>query len=165
MGMTGRRTRGPIRAPSAPANTSSSAEIEDRIRMSAQRLAVRFTREVDLPPRLARASRTSQVREPASDSEAERRLATNVQAWERVIQTMVNKIPDPTVWRLIALMPEVKRDVSSISECQDFLELVDYLVLRRDNEGCDDDELGLLATLVTGFQREVEAALANRKAK
>ena len=165
MGMSRGREGRSVPTPAAPTGAQSGAEADDRICLWAQRLAIRFTRATDLPPRLTKVLRTAQTREPTSDSEAERRLVANAQAWEVVIRTMVNKIADPTVWRLVTLMPEVGRDVHSVSECQDFTDLVDYLVLRRDKEACDDDELGLLATLLTALQRETEAGLASRDAK
>ena len=69
---------------------------------------------------------------------------------------MLAKISNRLAWRFIDLSPEIRPTVRKVTGCKDFLDFVDYLILRRDTEKCGADELGRLALLSTTFQREIE---------
>ena len=57
------------------------------------------------------------------------------------------------------LAPQIDGDITKVTDNADFCDFIDYLILRRDKENCDADELGGLAQLSTAFQREVEKRL------
>ena len=71
-------------------------------------------------------------------------------------EVMLTKIDNVQAWRFINLSPEIGPTVRRVTDCRDFLDFTDYLILRRDKENCGADELGNLALLSVAFQREIE---------
>jgi hypothetical protein len=69
---------------------------------------------------------------------------------------MISKIDQEQAWRFIHLLPQIEPEITTLTENKDFCDLNAYLVLRRDIELCDSDELGGLALLSVAFQREIE---------
>ena len=131
---------------------------DDRVSIAATRLAVAFTDDAKLPPRLRKSPGSAQTQRIKinSESESEKRLRVNVLSWSLLIEAMLSRINSVQAWRFIDLAPEVHPSVQEISACKDFCDFVDYLILRRDVEDCGSDELGAIAMLLTEFQREVE---------
>ena len=144
-----------------PAKRSAEeADMHDRIDIAAHRLAVQFTEDDQLPTRYRRRAEPDQKkRKVKQDSEIEKRFRANVRAWRTLIQTMLGKLQAAQAWRFINLAPQVDGDLAKVTDNPDFCDFIDYLILRRDKENCDADELGGLAQLLTAFQREVENQL------
>jgi hypothetical protein len=113
----------------------SSTNEDNRVAIAAHRLAIYFTDEANLPVRFRKSPSSAQPRK---------------------IETMLAKISNRLAWRLIKLSPEMYPTVWKVTDCKDFCDFVDYLILRRDTEKCGADELGGLALLSTAFQREIE---------
>ena len=124
---------------------------------TAHRLAERFSERGDVPKRLQRRPGSSdQVKKTTVDSGVEKRFQENVHQWKQLIDTMLAKISPPLAWRVLKLSPQIEGKLHSVTDCQDFRCLVDYLILRRDKECCDANEVGWLARLSVAFQREIE---------
>jgi hypothetical protein len=141
-------------APSAAKHTSAE---EDRINLASHRLAVEFTEDDQLPVRYRkRSDSTKKVRKPDEDSDIEKRFRANVHAWKTLIDTMLAKLDKDQAWRFINLCPQFDGPIKSVADNADFCAFIDYLILRRDKEKCDSDELGGLAQLSVAFQRAVE---------
>jgi hypothetical protein len=141
-------------APSAAKHPSAE---EDRVNLACHRLAVEFTEDDQLPARYRkRSDSTQKVRKAKEDSEVEKRFRANVQAWRTLIDTMLAKWDNDQAWRFINLCPQFDGPIKSVADNADFCAFIDYLILRRDKEDCDSDELGGLAQLSVAFQREVE---------
>lgn len=151
-------TQADLFADTKPPN--AAADNHDPIEIAAHRLAVQFTEDELLPTRYRKTADSDQrKRKPKQDSEVEKRFRANVQAWRNLIETMLDKLQPAQAWRFINLAPEVDGDLAKVTDNGDFCDFIDYLILRRDKENCDADELGGLAQLSTAFQREVEKRL------
>jgi hypothetical protein len=133
-----------------------SADRDTKVAIAAHRLAIFFTEEADLPARFRKSSSSAKSKIVKKDSELERRFKEDVKLWKQLIETMLAKISNPQAWRFVTLSPEVDATVQKLSDCKDFSDFVDYLILRRDKEQCNEDELGGLAMLSVAFQREIE---------
>ena len=132
----------------------------DRIASAAHKLALRFTEDADLPARFRRQTDSSiKPRKIKEDSDIEKRFRTNVGSWARLIETMISKIDQAQAWRFIHLLPQIDGANTKLTENRDFCDFIDYLILRRDTERCESDELGGLALLSVAFQREIEKRL------
>ena len=143
---------------------NAAADTHDPIEIAAYRLAVQFTEDQLLPTRYRKTADSDQrKRKPKQDSEVEKRFKENVLAWRRLIETMLSKLQAAQSWRFINLAPEIDRDLTKATDNTDFCDFIDYLILRRDKEDCDADELGGLAQLSTAFQREVEKRLPQKQ--
>ena len=130
---------------------------EDKVTLTAHRLAVDFTEEDQLPARYRKGTDSSQKsRKVKEDSDIEKRFKANVAAWRALIETMLGKLDNDLAWRFLNLTPKAAGSIKSVTDNADFCAFVDYLILRRDKENCDSDELGGLAQLSVAFQREVE---------
>jgi len=86
----------------------------------------------------------------------EARFAQEVAIWEALIASMREHLGEETATRYFMTEPLVPIDCQSISECNDFVSLNTYVQRRRDVESCSDDELGLLALLLTELQKAAE---------
>jgi hypothetical protein len=134
----------------------NSTDGDIKVKIAAQRLAIRFTEDADLPVRYRRASSSANSRKVKKDSEVELRFKADVKKWTQLIETMLVKINNRQAWRFINLSPEIDQTIQKLTDCKDFCDFVDYLILRRDREKCSADELGGLAMLSVAFQREIE---------
>lgn len=140
--------------------TNAAANTYDPIEIAAYRLAVQFTEDELLPTRYRKTADSDQrKRKPKQGTEVERRFRAYVHAWRTMIETMLGKLQAAQAWRFINLAPQVDGDLAKVTDNADFCDFIDYLILRRDKENCDADELGGLAQLSTAFQREVEKRL------
>ncbi len=139
---------------------NTAAQTHDPIEIAAYRLAVLFTEDQLLPTRYRKTADSDQrKRQTKQDSEVEKRFRKNVQAWRTLIETMLGRLQAAQAWRFINLSPQVDGALAKVTDNADFCDFIDYLILRRDKENCDADELGGLAQLSTAFQREVEKRL------
>jgi len=134
----------------------NSADGHTRVTVAAHRLAVDFTEKANLPVRFRTSSSSAKSRKLKEDSEVEMRFKANVKSWTQLIETMLAKISNRQAWRFIDLSPEIGPMVQKLTDCKDFCDFVDYLILRRDKEKCSADELGGLALLSMAFQRGIE---------
>ena len=143
---------------------NAAADTHDPIEVAAYRLAVQFTEDQLLPTRYRKTADSDQRRRKAKqDSDVEKRFKENVQAWRTLIETMLGKLQAAQAWRFINLAPQVDGDLAKVTDNADFCDFIDYLILRRDKEDCDADELGGLAQLSTAFQWEVEKQLPQKQ--
>jgi hypothetical protein len=128
-----------------------------RVAAAAEKFSVWSTEERDLPVRFRkrRSRRQSTVNE---ESEVEKRFAANVESWRRTITTMIDKLGAEQAWKYIDLQPGDSAG-SRLTDDADFQALIDYLILRRDVEGCEPDELGGISYISVWFQAEVEKRL------
>ncbi len=78
---------------------------------------------------------------------------------ETLINTMFEKLDKSLAWRFLNIAPLPDNESKSLAYNKDFCDFIDYLVLRRDKENCDADELGRLAMLFSSFQRVLEKQL------
>jgi hypothetical protein len=144
--------------------TKNSNNAANLVSTAALRLAIRFTEKSDIPESCWRkpvsAGKTKKTRE---DSGVEKRFRENVNQWEKLIEVMLTKIDTPLAERFIELSPRIEGRLQSVTDCEDFCRLIEYLILRRDREGCDANELGWLACLSVAFQREIENAIQPRE--
>ena len=130
---------------------------EDKIIISANRLNLLFSEEADIPTRLKKSTNNSLKNQKINtESSIEKRFQENVNHWLRIIRIMLDKIDNSTAWRFINIQPMVLPNTNRVVDCKDFCDFLDYLVLRRDKENCDDDELGRLAQWSTYFQYKIE---------
>ena len=103
-----------------------------RVAIAAHRLAVDFTEEASLPVRFRKSSSSAQPRKIKEDSNVEKRFRANVMSWTQLIETMLAKISNRLAWSFIDLSPEIPPTVRKLTDCKDFCDFVDYLILRRD---------------------------------
>jgi len=139
-----------------PEGSRNGANVDTKVVIAAHRLAVDFTEEANLPVRFRKLPPSAKSRKIKEDSEVEKRFRANVMSWTQLIETLLAKISNRPAWRFIDLSPEIHPTVRTVTDCKDFCDFVDYLILRRDTEKCGADELGGLAMLLTAFQREIE---------
>lgn len=135
-------------------------QLRDRIELASHRLAVDFTEDDQLPARYRkRADSAQKMRKGKEDSEVEKRFRANVQSWRVLIETMLGKLNHDQAWRFINLSPQMDESIAKLTDNTDFRDFINYLILRRDKQKCDSDELGGLALLSVAFQREIENRL------
>lgn len=134
--------------------------LNERVATAAHKLALRFTEDAELPARFRRQTDSSvKPRRFKEDSDIEIRFRANVDSWARLIETMISKIDQAQAWRFIHLRPQIDGAITKLTQNKDFCDFIDYLILRRDTELCESDELGGLALLSVAFQREIEKRL------
>lgn len=141
-------------------NSQQAFLLKDRIEDAAQRLAIRFTDEADLPARFRRQSASvAKSRRVNESSVVEIRFRAQVDIWTNLIENMLAKIDQWQAWRFIHVLPEIEEGNARLTENKDFCDFIDYMSLRRDVEECDSNELGALAMLSVAFQREIEKSI------
>lgn len=145
-----------IQSGSIQKDSRNSADGDTKVTIAAQRLAIRFTEDADLPVRYRNASSAASSSKVKKDSEVELRFKADVKKWTQLIETMLATIDNRQAWRFINLSPEIDPTVRQLIDCKDFCDFVDYLILRRDKEKCSVDELGGLAMLSVAFQHKIE---------
>ena len=147
-----------------PDERASSVATDSRVELAAHRLAVDFTDDADLPPRFRKLSSSVKPRKTKEDTEMEKRFRANVNSWRQLIETMCAKIGIRQAWQFIDISPEIGPTVRKVTDCKDFCNFIDYLILRRDKEQCGADELGSLAQLSTAFQLAIEKRIQSLQA-
>jgi hypothetical protein len=114
------------------ASRKSASVLDSRIAVAAHQLTVRFTDEVDLPTRFRRQKNaTGKQRKINEESDIEKCFRNKVDSWANLIETI-------------------------LTQNKDFCDLINYLILRRDTDKCESEELGGLALLSVAFQKEIE---------
>jgi len=131
--------------------------MENQINIAAHRLAISFADDTDIPARYKNKSDKQKKINP--DSSVEIRFQEDVAHWKRLINTMFDRLDKSLAWRFLNIAPIPDNKSKSVAYNKDFCDFIDYLVLRRDKENCDTDELGRLAMLSSSFQRELEKQL------
>lgn len=121
---------------------------------AAHRLAIKFIEEKNLPLQFRKGN--DKLKKTNENSQLMTRFKSQVNIWDNVVSTMLEKIEPDLAWRIINLNPLIEHETLSVSQNNDFKKFTDYFVQRRDLENCDDEELGCLATLHTEFQRIIE---------
>lgn len=138
----------------------TSQPVSDSFHAFAELLAIRFSNESELPNRLKNEPTKSKTNQ---NSAAEISFRQKVDSWKFIIANMRERIPSELVLRFISLNPSIEENTTQVTQVKDFLDFTDYLILKRDDEKCDDDELGLLSTLHTQFQKVIEKRISERK--
>tara|TARA_R110000823_G_scaffold314431_1_gene443564 strand:+ start:766 stop:1173 length:408 start_codon:yes stop_codon:yes gene_type:complete len=131
--------------------------MENQIDIAASRLAISFADDSDIPTRFK--SKSDKQKKINPDSSIEIRFKEDVAQWKNLITIMLDKLDSGIAWRFLNISPNPDDISKSVAYQKDFCDFVDYLVLRRDKENCDADELGRLAMLSGAFQRELEKKL------
>jgi len=131
--------------------------MDTRIETAAYRLAKGYLDESEIPLRFRKgANDTTKNKKINTDSLIEIKFQEEVVHWTKLIETMLSKIDNSIAWRFINHSPLINQEIKRVTDCPDFSSFIDYLVLRRDIENCDDEELGRLAMLSGVFQRMIE---------
>ena len=131
--------------------------MENQIDIAASRLAISFADDSDIPTRFK--SKSDKQKKINPDSSNEIRFKEDIAQWKNLITIMLDKLDSGIAWRFLNISPNPDDISKSVAYQKDFCDFVDYLVLRRDKENCDADELGRLAMLSGAFQRELEKKL------
>ena len=127
---------------------------ESTFDITATKLAILFSEENDIPKQYRKG-----LNKPAKSGEETilmKKFKSNEDHWKQLVKTMLTKLDPEIVWRFINLTPKIEEDEKNVAYNKDFIKFTDYLVLRRDNENCSDDELGRLSQLHTTFQNTIE---------
>jgi len=131
--------------------------MENQIEYAAHRLAISFADNSDIPARYK--NKSDKQKKQKSDSNIEKRFSEDVGYWKQLILNMLDRIDNEVAWRFINIVPNVQPDTVSVAYNNDFINFIEYLVLRRDKENCNAEELGRLAMLSGAFQKEIEKRL------
>jgi hypothetical protein len=152
--------------------------------ITATKLALKFSENSDIPERFKNDEKTEKENEQSEakksdlrllferpdvsnnnkkkrqrinkNSKVEKRFQRNVRIWKSVIETMLQKISNEKAWRFIRIAPKIEPRLNSVTLSQDFIDFTKYVILRRNIEQCNCDELGFLCMLYTEFQRKLE---------
>lgn len=123
---------------------------------AAIRLTLKFLNEEDIPGRF-----TGKKGKPETEEKREQIFQKNVSVCEKTIKMILTKVENQqAAWRFINLSPIIEPGIKGVTYCKDFRDFTNYLILRRDIEKCDNDELGWLVLLHTTFQGEIEKQLS-----
>jgi len=136
----------------ANSNTLIKKPFPDKVKVEAS----------DLPLLFKEKKTVEEKAKPNFNTLIEKRFQEKVKIWEKTITTMLKKHDNKKAWRYLNLKPLSQTNIKSAAYHSDFIEFTDYLILRRDIENCDSDELGCLASLHTAFQREIEKTLTEK---
>jgi len=106
------------------------------------------------------------VQQIQRETSVEEKFDNLLRNWSITVDTMFQNIKDTAqVWRFLLMRPVLpKEEIDSATLCPDFLDYTDYLIYRRDEVNCNDNELGHLAMLHTAFQKTVEQKIKARSA-
>jgi hypothetical protein len=136
---------------------SDESRDADPIAIAAHRLELQFTDDSNLPARYRkRTGPVRAVRKASIESALEKRFKLNVDSWRRLIITLLSKVDEAQAWRFISLNPMISPPARSLNDNRDFCDFLDYMIRRRDIERCEPDEIGGLAMISVGMQREIE---------
>lgn len=135
--------------------------MENQVNIAAHRLAIFYADEIDIPARYK--SKSDKQKKFNLDSSIEIRFRENVEHWKRLIDTMLSKIDRSLAWRFINSSPILDNISKSVAYHHDFIEFINYLVLRRDIDNCDSEELGRLVMLSGTFQKELEKMINSKQ--
>jgi hypothetical protein len=136
--------------------------MDNRITTIANQLALKFTDELDIPSRFKNDTKTERKKSNLN-SKVEQRFQKKVEDWKNLIDIMLSKIDNDKAWRYLLINPNIEDNLETVTKSKDFSDFLDYLVLRRDLENCDSDELGNLCMLHTEFQREIERKIEKKE--
>lgn len=135
----------------------------DQVKTTAIQLAIKFSESSDLPLRYRPTKIKGKIKKIKHDALIEMRFQIKVSAWEFTIKNILTKVEIRQAWRFINITPKKLPNIKSVVNHSDFVSFMDYLILRRDIDNCDADELGCLASLHTEFQNEIEKTLDKRE--
>jgi len=134
--------------------------MDKRIDSSAEKLALLFSDESDVPTRFR--SKKDEKGKINLNSMIEHRFKENTNSWKTFIEVILSKVEEEQAWRFISLNPKIEEGIESVTNCQDFLDFTDFAIMRRDMENCGNNETGNLAMLYSAFQRKIEIKLERR---
>ncbi len=137
--------------------------MDKRIDSSAEKLALMFSDESDIPTRFK--TRKEKKAKSNLNSMIEWRFKENTNSWKTLIDVILSKVEKEQAWRFITLTPKIEAGVKRVTLCQDFIDFTNFFILRRDLENCSIDETGQLAMLYTTFQRKIEYKLERHTSK
>lgn len=94
------------------------------------------------------------------------RFHAHVEGWSNTIKQVYKLAKNyDQAHRIIALKPLLPEECTSAIQCQDFLDMTEILIIRRDLEKCSDNELGKLCTLTGALQKAIELEIHREKIK
>ena len=137
--------------------------MDKRINSSAEKLALLFSDESDIPTRFR--SKKEEKGKINLNSMIEYRFKENTNSWKTFIEVILSKVEEEQAWRFISLNPKIEEGIESVTNCQDFLDFTDFAIMCRDVENCGNNETGNLAMLYSAFQRKIEIKLERRALK
>ena len=123
------------------------------IKVSATKLAIRFTKDKDIPERFLKRNWPMEI---VQQSKKEYTFESNINFWEYTIQGILDGMAKDQALRVITLSPSASPQAKNVADDVDFKGFTDYLIEKRDQENCSPQELGRLVQLHTAFQHEVE---------
>lgn len=139
--------------------------MKNKITVVATQLAIRHSDDADVPARFRSKSAATDRAKPKASEAVETRFLEQVKSWSDQIRLMLEHLDADQAWRFITTAPHVLTNYKSVVECQDFLDFNSYVSRRRDQDKCSDDELGLLALLLTELQGAIESSMAQPTAQ
>lgn len=129
-----------------------------RYRMLAINLAKRFSNETEIPAKFK-----NQKTRKEKDSKILLKFQEDIYFWDHTIESIFLKLEEDQAWRFIDISPLVDTSVKHHFDCADFNDFFEYFRIRRDEDKCDDQELGRLSMLLGAFQAEIEKKIAPKK--
>lgn len=91
---------------------------------------------------------------------SKKKLSERKLEWQKVLETMYEKIAIEQAYRFAAILPIVEDNIKNAAYCKDFQEFTAYFSLRRDIEKCADMETALLAMLHSAFQKKIDLTIS-----
>jgi len=142
---------------------SRDALVDPAVYDAARKLAIRFSDDSDVPARFRTGRVAQERRRKASlDTQIEDRFRDRIRIWTSIVLDINQRLDSGLGQRFINSAPTLD-GARSVTACPDFQRLLDYLILRRDIEGCSGDELGYLSALFTAFQASIEDDLSSQE--
>lgn len=123
---------------------------------------IKYSNENDLPSRYRKGdnSQTDKPRKGMKNSKVEKKFQNNINGYIDTFTKMFELIDDQEqVVRFITLVPKVIQGTTRVSDNEDFVRFLDYLIQRRDIDKCEDFELGKICILQSLFTQKVEEAI------
>lgn len=131
------------------------------ISYDAERLTKMFLDESEIPAKYKKENLSLAPKE--KETKILLKFIEHLNGWQITIDAMFERLPLFKAFRFIRLDPEVGKEIIGITECADFIDFTDYLILRRDIQNCSDDELGRLCMLSAAFQNVIENVINPKK--
>ena len=129
--------------------------MQENITELALKLAIRFSDQSTIPTRFKRRTNSGSYK-GLENSAIERKFQECIKKWENIIINLTNKTSVDQANRYLNIDPNIEDGIKSAARCGDFIDLNDYLIVRKSDELCSAEEIGMLSQLLTAIQVEVE---------
>ena len=130
--------------------------MNSQIKTVSIKLAIKYSDSAEIPTRF-KEKKNENDKKINLKTQIERNFQIRVADWENTLTILLQKLDSNLAWSFIYQKPTKEVNFKSAAYHIEFKLFVDYLILRRDKENCDDGELACLSLLLSSFQKVIDS--------